>query len=204
MNRKDIQKSVWDRAFDDLDEEGNLIEKPRTIKSDGYVNRNRANRLKANNPEYRANLSKGLKGIKKHSGHGAKVSASSKGKPKSEKAKEAMRRSAKNRPPVKKETAEKISQSNKGKTRSEETKQKIRELKLGKPRSEETKQKIIQAKKSKIKPMMTPNGAFRCRRDVCAYYQVNITTVGTWIHKKSDQFYYISQEEYKKLTGKDI
>ena len=52
MNRKDIQKSVWDRAFDDLDEDGNFIEKPRLIKSDASVNKGRANKLKALNPEF--------------------------------------------------------------------------------------------------------------------------------------------------------
>lgn len=52
MNKKDIQKSVWDRAFDDLDENGDPIEKPRTIKSDASVNRARANRIKAQDPKW--------------------------------------------------------------------------------------------------------------------------------------------------------
>jgi hypothetical protein len=205
MNRKDIQKSVWDRAFDNLDEEGNPIEHPRKIKTDGYVNRNRANRLKANSPEYRANLSKGLKGVKKHSEFGAKVSASSKGKSKSEEAKANMKIAAKNKPPVKKETGLKISQANKGKPKfNEEQKQKMREAKLGKARSEETRIKIKESKKIQIKPLITPDGPMRSRRDAATFYNVDITTIGTWLHKKSDQFYYISQEEYIMLTGKEI
>lgn len=204
MNKKDIQKSVWDRAFDDLDENGDPIEKPRTIKSDGYVNRNRANRLKANNPEYRANLSKGIKGVKKHSGHGAKVSASSKGKPKSEKHKEAIKIGAKNRPPVKKETGEKIRLALTGRKHTEESKIKMSKLKLGVPRSEETTNKIRENAKRNIKPLITPDGPMRSRRDVATHYNVDITTIGTWLHKKSDQFYYITQEEYILLTGKDI
>jgi hypothetical protein len=204
MNRKDIQKSVWDRAFDDLDEEGNLIEKPRTIKSDGYVNRNRANRLKANNPEYKSNLSKALKGKKKHSEHGAKVSASSKGKPKSEEAKANMKIAARNKPPVKKETGEKIKLALTGRKHTKESKIKMSKLKLGVPRSEETTNKIRENAKRNIKPLITPDGPMRSRRDAATYYNVDITTIGTWLHKKSDQYYYISQEEYILLTGKEI
>ena len=61
MNKKDIQKSVWDRAFDNLDEEGNPINEPRKIKSDSNVNRGRANRLKANSPEIKQKLSESIK-----------------------------------------------------------------------------------------------------------------------------------------------
>ena len=60
MNRKDIQKSVWDRAFDDLDEEGNPIEKPRAIKSDQAVNVARSNRLMTQTPEWKKANERGL------------------------------------------------------------------------------------------------------------------------------------------------
>jgi hypothetical protein len=196
---------VWRNAFNDLDEDGNPVKQPRKIKSDGYVNRNRANRLKAQNPEYRANLSKGLKGVKKHSEFGAKVSASSKGKPKSEEAKANMKIAAKNKPPVKEETRLKLSIAHKGKPKfNDEQKRKMSESKLGKTRSEETRIKIKESKKCKIKPLMTLDGPMRSRRDAATFYNVDITTIGTWLHKKSEQFYYISQEEYIMLTGKDI
>jgi hypothetical protein len=205
MNKKDIQKLVWDRAFDDLDEDGNFIEKPRLIKSDALVNKGRANKLKALNPEYRKNLSNGLKGVKKHSEFGSKVSASTKGKPKSEKAKANMKISAKNKPPVKEETKLKLSLANKGKPKfSEEQKQKMSQLRLGKPRSEETTLKIRENAKRNIKPLITPNGPMRSRRDVANFYNIDITTLGSWLHKKPNEFYYITQEEYIMLTGKDI
>jgi hypothetical protein len=64
MNKKDIQKSVWDRAFDNLDEEGNLIEKPNKIKSDRAVNIARASRIRSLNPEWQKNVAEANR--KKH------------------------------------------------------------------------------------------------------------------------------------------
>ena len=167
-------------------------------------NRVAASREKAKDPQYRLNLSKGLKGVKKHTNFGSKVSASSLGKSKSEEHKKNIRIAALNKPPVKEETAKKISLSKTGKKRSEETKRKISQLKLGKPKSEESKRNMKEAKKYLIKPLITPNGPMRSRRDAATFYKVDITTIGTWLHKKSDQFYYITQEEYTKLTGKEI
>ena len=43
--KKDILKQVWDRAFDDLDENGDNIVKSRKIKTDQAVSVARANRL---------------------------------------------------------------------------------------------------------------------------------------------------------------
>jgi hypothetical protein len=205
MNRKDIQKSVWDRAFDDLDEEGNKIELPRKIKSDCKVNVARNNRLRALDPAWGKKISQANKGIKKHSEFGAKVSAANKGKLKSEKHKENLRLSYKNRPPITDETRLKISIANKGKPKfTDEQKRKMSELKIGKPRSEETRIKIKESKKCLIKPLITPDGPMRSRKDAAEYYQVDVTTVGTWLKKKSTEFYFITQEEYIMLTGKEI
>jgi hypothetical protein len=59
--KKDIRKQVWDRAFDDLDENGDKIEKPKKIKSDWSVNRARSNRLQAKNSVWIKNQKEGSK-----------------------------------------------------------------------------------------------------------------------------------------------
>lgn len=55
----DIRKNIWRNAFIELDEEGEIIEQPRKILSDGKVSRARANRLKAKNNNFRSNCSAG-------------------------------------------------------------------------------------------------------------------------------------------------
>lgn len=68
MNRKDIQKSVWDRAFDNLDEEGNLIQEPRKIKTDTSVLISTNNKRTWANPEIRKKRSQGIKKTRQKNG----------------------------------------------------------------------------------------------------------------------------------------
>jgi len=55
---------VWRNAFNDLDENGDVKPQPRKIKSDSRVNRGRANRLKAQNPEFQENRLKKLEEVR--------------------------------------------------------------------------------------------------------------------------------------------
>lgn len=83
-------------------------------------------------------------------------SESKKGKPLSEQAKQNIRKSAKNRPPISDETRQKMSISQKanpgmlGKHHTEEAKRKVSEAKLGMYHTEEAKRKISESSKGKI------------------------------------------------------
>jgi hypothetical protein len=54
------------------------------------------------------------------------------------------------------------------------------------------------------KPMVTPDGIFKSRKDAAEFYQVKTPVMNSRMNRYPDQYYYISQEEYFMLTGKDI
>jgi hypothetical protein len=56
----------------------------------------------------------------------------------------------------------------------------------------------------KCKPIFTKDGIFDSRKSVSEFYKVDPTTVSNWLKNKPTEFYYISQEEYIMLTGKEI
>jgi len=56
----------------------------------------------------------------------------------------------------------------------------------------------------RAKPMITPDGIFASRKEAAEFYQVKTPAMNFKIKKYPDQYYYITQEEYIMLTGKDI
>ena len=77
--------------------------------------------------------------------------------------------------------------------------------------SEETQLKLT---KAGWQPFVTPHGIFPCKKYADEYYFNNNLTpckvlgsVTQWLRraiiKHKDEFYYITKEEYTKLTGKD-
>jgi len=53
------------------------------------------------------------------------------------------------------------------------------------------------------KPMMTPDGPFPSRVEAAAFYKKDKSVMNGRMKKYPDQYYYITQEEYIMLTGKD-
>jgi hypothetical protein len=195
MNKKDIQKSVWDRAFDDLDEEGNLIEQSRKIKSDYAVNVARANRIRSKDPvkekkrkeklfevmatdEYKEKL-KGHpawnKGISMEDSVKEKISKKLKGKQFPD------RKGV----PLTKDHKSKISKANTGHTHSDQTKEKL--------------------SKNISKRLITDDGVFFSRNEAAKFYGVDPGMINYWMNvSKKKNIRYISDEEYIILTGKEI
>lgn len=59
-----------------------------------------------------------------------------------------------------------------------------------------------QAERSK--PMVTPDGIFNSRKMAAEFYKVKTPVMNSRMKRYPDQYYYISQEEYIMLTGKEI
>lgn len=54
------------------------------------------------------------------------------------------------------------------------------------------------------KPLVTPDGIFPCRNDAAKFYKFDPAYINTKMKKFPEQYYYISQEEYILLTGKEV
>jgi hypothetical protein len=52
---------------------------------------------------------------------------------------------------------------------------------------------------AKSKPIMTRHGAFLNKPKAAEYYQVDPGMIGYWMKKHSDEFYFISKDDYEKL-----
>ena len=63
---------------------------------------------------------------------------------------------------------------------------------------------VRKAARARRQAVVTPQGAFNSRPSVCEHYKIDITTLGRWLKNKPTEFYYISQEEYTLLTGKEF
>jgi hypothetical protein len=154
----------------------------------------------------RKKISAGLKGRDVY--WNDKIRDSLKGKEKSQSHKENLKKSALNKPPASLETRKKISEKNTGQKRTEETCEKIRQMRLGKSWTEETKSKLSKKKRENSKGFVTPEGIFECRAEaVKQYNQKNNSNGGAdyYGYRKTrypDQYYYISREEYLRLTKK--
>jgi hypothetical protein len=190
MNRKDIQKSVWDRAFDDLDEEGNPIEQSRKIKTDGEVNRNRSNRLRLINPILEKQRIEALQEVmkttewkEKQKENGAIIS--SKYISDMDKRKKALKEGW-NKPGVR----EAKSLSAKEAANRPEVKEKA--LKH-----------ILERAKKQMVPIVTREGIFSCAQEWATFVKKDKAMFGYWAKKFPNEYYRISQEEYILLTGND-
>jgi hypothetical protein len=71
-----------------------------------------------------------------------------------------------------------------------------------KKRKDPSFKKVVRA--IKCKPIVGKDGIFDSRKSVAEFYKVDPTTVSNWLKHKPTEFYYISQEEYIMLTGKEI
>lgn len=194
MNKKDIQKSVWDRAFDDLDEEGNFIEQPRKIKSDQKVNIARANRIRSKNPEMEEKRKKALAKVVLTAEYKKKLG----GKP-----------SWNSGIPTDEKTKEKISNANKGMSfpsrkgvpLTDDHKKKISQSNLGHTLSDKSK-KLLSTKVSKR--LLIDGQPFFSRNEAAKFFGVDPGMINYWMNvSKKKDVKYISEEEYITLTGKD-
>jgi hypothetical protein len=195
MNKKDIQKSVWDRAFDDLDEEGNKIEQSSKIKSDQKVNIARANRIRSQNPEMEEKRKIALAKIVATPEYRKKLGGKpswNAGVPMDEKLKKQISNKLKGKTfpnrkgvPLTKEHREKISKANTGFVHSEESK------------------KLLSIKVSK--QLLIDGQPFYSRNEAAAFFGVDPGMINYWMNvSKKKDVKYISEEEYILLTGKDI
>ena len=91
---------------------------------------------------------------------------------------------------------------------------KIKKTHAGKRYTFLNEQSIEKLARSGWQPIVTPAGAFACKKHADEYYFNNkltpckvIGSVSIWIRremdKHKDQYYYITREEYVMLTGKD-
>jgi hypothetical protein len=69
-------------------------------------------------------------------------------------------------------------------------------------RTQDPDWKQKQAERSK--PMVTPDGIFGSRKEAAEFYQVKTPVMNYYMKKYPTEYFYISQEEYIMLTGKDI
>jgi hypothetical protein len=98
--------------------------------------------------------------------------------------------------PISDERRQQISKSRKGVAKSAEHRAKLSASKTGYKLSEETKLKMAQARLGRKfnKPVMTPNGIFESRTAVALAAGVDPTTVGNWMKKWPEHYYYIKKE----------
>lgn len=66
------------------------------------------------------------------------------------------------------------------------------------------RENVKKAGRKKAKPMICDGLAFPGVTDAAKYFDVDPGTIGYRRNKFPERYYYISQEEYKKLTGQDI
>lgn len=174
--------------------------------SEGRLNIANNNLSRPITNEIKKKISDGLKGRDVY--WNDKISQSLKGKNKSKSHIENLRKSSLERPAASLETRKKISESNTGKKRTKETCEKIRSLRLGKNWTDETKSALSQKKRQNCKGFVTPEGIFECRAEAVKQYNAKHNNKGGADYygyrktKYPEQYYYISREEYLKLTKK--
>jgi hypothetical protein len=210
MKKKDIKTDIWRNAFNDLDENGDIIPTSKKIKTDSDINRGRSNRLKAKDPEFQKKRMEGW----------SKVINS-----------EEWRKSAKERGEerksnlkLKKQQSEWINNLNK-----DEELKKIRHNSIRETWSKEEKRldhsnvmkelykknpEIAKKRANKRKiPLISDQGEiFSYRGEAAEYYSTiwNMKPSSAsckilkLIRDDNSDWRYISQEEYIMLTGKDI
>jgi hypothetical protein len=91
MTKKDIRKQVWDRAFDNLDENGDPIIQSRKIKSDGKISLIESNKRKAKDPKFLQKMKTINIGKVRTEEHKNKLSQIHKGKKRSDEVVEKIR-----------------------------------------------------------------------------------------------------------------
>jgi hypothetical protein len=133
----------------------------------------------------------------------AKMSAASKGRPKSA---ETRARMSASRFGLHKsyDTRAKIRTANLGKTLYDETRAKIREANRGRPASEEQRAKMrawhqANPRTSNANPIMTPTGQFPSRLEAARWAEQNglvnaRNKIDKWLKTHPDQFYYVPKD----------
>lgn len=103
-------------------------------------------------------------------------------------------------------------QAAKSKPHTQEAKDKIAQANIGLVKSPEIRMKLSKKKignNHRSKPVVTPNGVFRSKTLASEYYfSIGQSNALKWIDHciktRSNEFFFITVEEYIMLTGKDI
>lgn len=176
---KDIKKSVWRNAFNDLDENGDEIPQSKKIKSDSAINKGRANRHKAKDPDF---LKKVQEGIQQRNN--------------SSQYQEKMEKIYKD-PNFQKKRLQRIKETSVDPEYQKKRKEGINRFQNDKERKKQWIDNVnasrhLTVEKTK-KPIQTPNGIFPSLKEAAEFYGIKNTSLRDRMKHHPDKYYYIKK-----------